>query len=340
VDAASDGDVIKVAQGIYTTTAGSQVVSIEQGVRLVGGYRVDDWSRSRPMVEPAIIDAGWVPGRRGISIDGSSVSTITVKGFLIRHGGVGVSDGGGVHVAGGSVVLEDDVIEACTADARGGALFIAEGDVHLRHNTLRGNAAQYGGGLYVGGGSVVLACNVVVDNEAPPVGGAIAIDGGTVVGANDIVAENTLAGAGVYLSGGRLTASHWTLVNNGRYGIIADLGVDIESGSVTLHKSIIASHKGGLCGAGVEARQTLFHRVSDPCIAGASCVNNLFGDPKFVDPSAGDYHIAAGSAAVDRGYSLDVAQDMDGDMRPVGTASDIGADETEPHRVYLPLVVR
>ncbi len=339
VDGAAEGDVIKVARGIYTTTA-SQVVTIRKGIQLVGGYHVDDWSLSRSDTQPTIIDAEQIPGRRGVSIDGRGVPTITLKGFRIRRGDAQASGGGGVYVAGGSVVLEDHVIEACTADVRGGGLFISDGSVHLRNSTLQGNAAQYGGGLYVDGGNVLLEQNTFMDNEAPPAGGAIAIDGGVVAGSNNVVAKNALAGAGVYLSGGHLTASHWTLVENGRYGIIADLGIEIESGSVTLRDSIVASHKGGLCGAGAVAQQTLFHRVDQPCIAGASCVSNLFGDPKFVAPLVGDYHIAADSAAVDRGCSVDVTRDIDGDMRPVGAASDIGADEIEPDRTYLPLIVR
>jgi hypothetical protein len=339
LDVASDGDVIKVASGVYTATA-SQVVSIQRAVRLVGGYQLDDWSLPRSNVAPAVLDAEGVAGRRGVYIDGRGVSTITVEGFHIRRGGFQVPEGGGGYVAGGTVVLEDNLIEACTVEARGGALFVADGSVHLRRNTIRGNAAQYGGGLYVEAGNVVLERNILMDNEAPPMGGAIAIAGGGVDGANNLVVENALAGAGIYLSGGHLTASHWTLVDNGRYAIIADLGVDIESGSVTLNKSIVASHEGGLCGAGVVARQTLFHRVDRPCIAGASCVSNLFGDPSFIDPLTGDYHISADSPAVDQGHSLDVGQDMDGDIRPVGAASDIGADEIEPLRIYLPLVVR
>lgn len=339
VDAASEGDVVKVARGIYTATA-PQVVTIKKSIRLVGGYRADDWSLPRSSDHAAVVDAEQVLGRRGIFIDGRGVPTVTVKGFRIRRGDAQASGGGGVYVAGGSVVLEENVIEACTAGTRGGGVFVADGRVRLCNSILQRNAAQYGGGLYVGGGSVVLERNTFMENEAPPMGGAIAIDGGVVVGANNVVAENTLAGAGVYLSGGHLTASHWTLVNNGRYGIIANLGIDIDSGSATLRQSIVASHTDGLCGTGAAARQTLFHRVGRPCIAGASCASNLVGDPKFVDPSAGDYHIAADSAAIDRGHSLDVVSDMDGDIRPVGTASDIGADEIEPHRVYIPLVLR
>jgi hypothetical protein len=48
----------------------------------------------------------------------------------------------------------------------------------------------------------------------------------------------------------------------------------------------------------------------------------------FVNVTNGDLHLAAGSAAIDRGVMLaEVADDWDGDTRPQGAAADIGADE-------------
>ena len=336
--AASAGDLIKVAGGVYTSTV-DQVLRIDRAVDLIGGYAPGEWSTACPEAHPVIVDAEQVPGRRAISINASDAPTITIRGFRIMRGGFQVPQGGGFHVAGGAVLLEDSIVEDCSADSRGGGVFIADGDVHLRDNVLRGNSAQYGGALYVQGGNVTLDRNVVLASEAPPLGGAIAVADGAVRGANNVVAENALAGAGVYLSGGTLKASHWTLVNNGRYAVIVDLGIQIETGSATIDNSIVASHQGGFCGSGAVAHQTLFHDVGNPCIAGASCVNNLFGDPKFTDPSSSNYHITAGSAAVDQAYSVDVGRDLDGGRRPVGRASDLGADELAPYAIHLPLVV-
>jgi hypothetical protein len=339
VDAASTGDVIKVAAGEYTTD-NPQVLTVRKGVQILGGYRVGDWTHPDPLAHPAVVDAEQVPGRRGVYIDGSGVPTITLSGFQIRRGHALESDGGGVYVAGGVVVLEHNTILSSTADVYGGALFVSKGNVTLRSNSIRGNSAQYGAGLFVAGGDVTLEANTFLRNVAVPVGGVLAIDGGAVTAANDVIAQNALAGAGVYLTGGHLTARHWTLVNNGRYGVIADLGIDIDSGSAMIQNSIVALHRSGLCGAGAVAHQTLFHDVSELCIAGASCINNLFGDPKFSDPSSGDYHISSGSAAVDQGYGVGLARDFDGESRPAGAASDIGADEVWAKATFMPLVVR
>lgn len=339
LDAAGAGDVIKVAGGVYVSSS-DQVIKIDQSVHLIGGYPPEDWTQPDSEAYSVIVDAEQIPGRRAVVVEGSEGMAVTLEGLRIMRGGVEVERGGCVYVGGGSVVLAGSVIEDCRADARGGGVFVRDGSVRLTGNVFRGNAAQYGGALYVEGGSVTLERNQVFSSEAPPLGGAIGISGGAVTGFNNVVAENALAGAGVYLSGGTLEASHWTLVDNGRYGVIVDLGIEIDSGSATVHDSIVASHQAGFCGSGAVGRQTLFHDVVNPCIAGASCVNNLFGDPKFRNPFASDYHITTGSAAVDRAYSVDVAEDVDEGRRPVGAAPDLGADELEPHMVYLPMVAR
>jgi len=54
----------------------------------------------------------------------------------------------------------------------------------------------------------------------------------------------------------------------------------------------------------------------------------------FVDPAAGDYHLSPASPAVDAGQTLlQVTVDIEGNPRPVGSASDIGAYERIPPSV-------
>ncbi|NIA09845.1 MAG: hypothetical protein GWP10_08975, partial [Nitrospiraceae bacterium] len=67
---------------------------------------------------------------------------------------------------------------------------------------------------------------------------------------------------------------------------------------------------------------------------------NVWGDPAFVDPDAGDYHIGPGSAARDAGVDAGVATDIDGDPRPWNLAPDIGADEYvgSLYKLWLPVV--
>ncbi len=62
MDTASDGDTVKVAQGVYTNP-GLQVVYLSKGITSTGGYTTTDWANSYPLTRPAVIDAENVAGR-------------------------------------------------------------------------------------------------------------------------------------------------------------------------------------------------------------------------------------------------------------------------------------
>ena len=60
-------------------------------------------------------------------------------------------------------------------------------------------------------------------------------------------------------------------------------------------------------------------------IYGASPV---IGDPCFVNPSLGDFHLKPNSPAIDKGSPIDApSYDFEGDLRPAGSGYDIGIDE-------------
>ena len=55
--------------------------------------------------------------------------------------------------------------------------------------------------------------------------------------------------------------------------------------------------------------------------------NDRVADPLFVAPATGDYHLQAGSPAVDAGVDVGLTYDRDGNARPAGTAPDVGPYE-------------
>jgi len=71
-------------------------------------------------------------------------------------------------------------------------------------------------------------------------------------------------------------------------------------------------------------RRTNSPAVSFPILTGTT---NLWTDPSFVAPESGNYHILYTSTARDAGIETDLDHDLDGQLRPMGQAHDIGADE-------------
>ena len=86
-------------------------------------------------------------------------------------------------------------------------------------------------------------------------------------------------------------------------------------------------------------RQRVGHRWRG-CVISST---NVYSDPAFIDPGAGDYHIGASSAALDVGVDAGVAMDIDRQPRPY-ELPDLGADEYWPlgvlKYVILPRVLR
>jgi uncharacterized repeat protein (TIGR01451 family) len=200
----------------------------------------------------------------------------------------------------------------------------ASHEARFSGNTISGNAAQRGGGLYLNDSGLALTNNLISDNRASQAG----------------------SGLYVYDSGPRL--AHNTIARNGSTGLAA--GHDGDSSglcvvnmawsdwdSVTLTNTILVGHavgismtqdskvklEGTLWGAGDWANGTDWVGVGD-IITGA---HNVWGDPGFLDPDGGDYHIGPDSAAIDAGVPCNVKHDIDGDPRPAAWGFDIGADE-------------
>lgn len=287
-------------------------------------------------------------GGGGIWIDFGAVAIMRENTF---QDNTVEQSGGGVRVVGGTATLEHNEFAGNTATwgggmmnsndgmstlsnnsfhdnaaTWGGGVLVHDDWVVLNGNTISGNiASEQGGGLFVESGIANLSGNTIRGNTANAYGGGIGMNGGSIDAQNDIIVENVSTWEGIYLSGGSLSAYHWTLARNGHYALTTN------GGSALLINTIVASHSiGGLVGADVWADHTLFSDSGTPCSGGAVCMGSIFGDPHFVDLLAGDYHIGPGSAAVDRGMDSGIITDIDGDTRPLCSGYDIGADELVP----------
>ena len=103
LDAAADGDTIKVAQGAYTST-GAQVARVEKAVTLAGGYSITNWTTPYPDTQPSVLDAEGAD-RRGIYVDGTGLGPIILSGLTVQGGAPQAAGedpplGGGIYIQG------------------------------------------------------------------------------------------------------------------------------------------------------------------------------------------------------------------------------------------------
>ena len=206
----------------------------------------------------------------------------------------------------------------------------------------------------------VLCANRAGGNHA-----ACRLGGGGITLLNDIVAGNySESGSGLHLHGARVRLVHTTIAGNGvgthPDGVNGDgVGIELEpayntTSRVVATNTILVSHTVGIsvaAGSSAHLEATLWGdgawaNAADWAGEGAIITGsvNIWGEPAFANPGAGDYHIMAESFAVDAGVDAGVLWDVDGDARPDNCAYDIGADELQTGvicpRIYLPVVVR
>jgi hypothetical protein len=135
--------------------------------------------------------------------------------------------------------------------------------------------------------------------------------------------------------------------NSGGDGSAVRVGVDVTLTNTILYGNAVGVN--AYTGSVVDIAGTLWY-ANGQNTTGDGTIHlgpvNVYQDPLFVDASAGDFHLGAGSPAIDAGVAAPVArEDAEGNARPDCIAWDIGAYEaqsggTSCMRVYLPAVLR
>ena len=267
-------------------------------------------------------------------------NTATTHSSLNGWGG-GIAIGGG----GGTATIQDNWFEGNRTNSGGGGegagIYNWYSCSHFAGNRVVGNYGQQA--VYLGFYDLGrFESNQVVDNSTAT--GVKVVNGSTSGSTlvNNVIAhsgDRTLA-LSAY-SGAPLTV---TLIHNTLIGADTGSGVTIETGYVTLlmTNTIVANHTWGItntvpASSTVAADHTLFWVNNQDGILGT---NPIYGAPAFIDLGEGGYHLGPGSAAIDAGVDTGEVSDIDGDPRPFGSAPDIGADEAQWWRVFLPLALR
>ncbi len=302
---AAPGDVIKIAQGVYTNVVTVthqsqnlvQTAFISKPVSLYGGFvsSVDGWQANPPdhTAHPTIIDSQGLG--RGVYI--TSTGTITLDRLVIRNGNAGGLQGGPAN------------------DDAGGLIYNEGADVVLHATRLYSGSAQVGGGLYHDHGSLLLQNSMLHDNDADT-GGAVWIGDGPAVLQNNTFYRNQAANTGgaVYDDAGDLT------INN---TIFATHTVD----AVSVAAGVNAALDYNL----YEGNTDDYDYVEDGSSTLPPGSNNVFAPPQFEDDALPDLHLSLDSPAIDNGSNiLNIDYDNDSRPQPDGGLHDIGADERVP----------
>ncbi|MEW5763642.1 MAG: right-handed parallel beta-helix repeat-containing protein [Acidobacteriota bacterium] len=272
--------------------------------------------------------------------------------------------GGGLDVystGGGSLLIED-------------SLFLQNG----LSTSVGIGTTGYAGGVYMAGVPATLTGCVFRENEAGNDAGAIRAVGGGLTFTVDrcwFLDNEGYSAPGIQVLSGTLVLTNSVLARN-RSGWFPQAAVNLLSNSealldhvtfsenrnenggyavetegestASLENVIVAGHSVGLFANSmttITADGVLWGTgawANDAETGGSGTVTvgstTVSGDPAFLDPANGDYHIGSSSAAVDHGIDSGVHHDIDGNPRPIGATVDLGADEYAPPPVVTSIL--
>ncbi len=302
VDAAGEGDLIKVAEGVYAgvsirprddilhTGVVTQVVYIDKSVNIQGGYSTDFAEPPDPAAHPTIINP---QGQgRGVYITGYISPTIAglqiTQGDARNQGGLfsnlDFDSGGGVFVISATATIRDCLIFSNTVDApgfesgQGGGIYLVNDYSLVQNNDIRLNTTStyngQGGGLFLNQSSARIENNRIEDNSLGTL-----VDGGGLYAYNGspTVISNTITGNQVARSGGGLVFyGRATIAGNTIEGNIAGVegGGLYGYGALTITNNTFYSNTGA-SGGGLHL-QSGTYEVSGNTILSNTAVGGNF----------------------------------------------------------------
>ena len=254
--------------------------------------------------------------------DTGAATAVIVRNNLFQ-GNTTTGNGGGAYLIGAVDVLSNRFLDN-HANGNGGGVYQGEycsgstsytcqdnASAVYDGNLFRGNSATEGGGLYTRPEysvnlNITYRNLAFLDNTATGTGSAILFRryADTPVAFEHLTLAGNSGGDGamVYHVMGKVTYTNTILFNG-------SIGIKKNSGTVALDHVLRYDV--------VTPTLPLWGTILDTAPVTAS--------PAF---AADGYHLTVASAAVDAGIPTGVVRDIDGNPRPLGTAPDIGADES------------
>jgi len=205
VDAAENGDTIKVARGVY-----NEFIQISQKkVHLLGGFAGGgDFVTADRQANQTIIAATVATPCIWVNLDEATPGTLTISGFVIQGGQRGIELTGGWSGHLNSIIIENNVIEnnGSPNTERGGGIGLEGRNVTVQNNLIRNNQAKRGAAIGATDDltDFVIIANLITDNTGyeDHAGGMSICGTGTIT--QNVFDGNTAAASYDYGWGGAL----------------------------------------------------------------------------------------------------------------------------------------
>ncbi len=232
VDAAAEGDEIRVAAGTYTGVSAragvTQVVYLTKSVALRGGYTTTNWITPDLGTNPTTLDA---QGQGRVLHVAGSITPV-IEGLRLT-GGDAQGLGGGLwgEDAGGGLYLNESPARLLDCElfdnqaTSGGGAYLRLGPGELTHCSFTDNEAGWGGGLFLARSDASVAESTFVRNNADYGGGMYLYYSGGTVRASEVLTNTAGWGGGVYLTNSTAEL---------RQNTVADNGADHSGGGICL----------------------------------------------------------------------------------------------------------
>lgn len=271
-------------------------------------------------------------------ISGNTISNTNTAGDPSQDFGCDYDDGDGIYIGGtsnspfGAPVIDHNTIEQNVGHCLGGGigLYAAPLSTIISNNIIDNNQSLgFGGGIYEVNGSVSLYQNLIYNNVSGVAGGGVYLsmgseDNGATGPLNVFVTNNTIYGNTISLN--PLVMDAWVDGSQvalpgyvSQAGFFNNLIIADDSYSAFACWPIYQY----LSGAPPVVVNSDVINTGGPtyggwCTSPAGNTGNISADPKFKNPSAGDFHLQAGSPAIDTGFNAApglLTTDLDGNPR-------------------------
>ena len=329
--------------GLYANT-GLTVTGAQFVNNLAGNGGGGAYGNGPAQISGGVFEQNSASGNGGGGFNAGTAVTISGTRFLTNSGyyGGGLYASGPAWMTGGSMAGNSAVGAGGGADLEGGGAITG---TLIRDNRC-GGCGPYGGGGVWSVGDLLVNSARFAGNATGSVGGGLAFGTGATAGSLSVVntlfaANSAPAGAAIAVaSASQALIVHVTIASP---TLAAGSAINIDASSASITNTIVASHAVGINGTASTVAQNytlFFANTADTAGTVSGGAGSGVGDPRFVDPAAGDYHLTPLSAARDGGPNAGVAVDFEGDARPIGGGFDIGYDESRARLAFVPSVMR